>query len=119
MIRANTRPRKKNAPRAAWRVAKGFLQWLRGRRCIIDNKDCSGPIVAAHVDYAGTKGMALKVQDCDAVPMCDFHHKEQHKGWKSFEKKYRIRAIDLARQFWQAWPGRIQWERDLERSKGR
>lgn len=115
MTRINTKPRKKNAPRAKWRVAEGFKKWIRGRTCIINNHECAGRMEACHVDYAGGKGMGLKVADMFCVPMCEHHHREQHKGWKSFEKKYRIKAIELAEAFWRAWPGRIKWERELER----
>lgn len=66
---------------------------------------------ACHVDYAGGKGMATKVADKFAVPMCDGHHGEQHRGWKTFEAKYRINCLALSAEFWLRWPGRPAWER--------
>lgn len=77
---------------------------------------CEGRMEAAHVDYAGDKGMATKVSDCHALPMCAKHHREQHQiGWPSFERRYgQFNALDVANGYWRAWPGRIAWERKLE-----
>jgi hypothetical protein len=119
-MRVDTRPRKRNAPRPKEKSAPGFLQWLRGRECLaIDDGGCSGRIEAAHVDYAGDKGMATKVSDRFAVPLCTKHHSRQHsQGWKLFEHTcldgYDGCALKAAEQFWRAWPGRIAWERKLE-----
>ncbi len=111
MLRADTRPRHKNARRPPEKDAPGFLQYLRGRRCILSRTgECRGKIRACHVDYAGDKGMATKVADKHSVPMCDGHHQEQHDtGWQTFEAKYRINCLSLAAQFWAAWPGFRAW----------
>jgi hypothetical protein len=78
---------------------------------------CGGKIEAAHVDYAGGKGMGSKVADKNAIPLCSFHHRTQHdKGWTVFERThFRMpgMAYAAAQQFWKAWPGRIAWERKL------
>lgn len=108
----DTRPRHKNAGRPPEKCAPQFLQWLRSRRCILNRTgDCSGKARACHVDYAGGKGMATKVADKFSVPMCDGHHGEQHRGWKTFEAKYRINCLALSADFWLRWPGRPAWER--------
>lgn len=91
-------------------MAEAFKQWLRGRPCAVENRECKGPMVAAHVDHAGGKGMGTKVADMNCIPLCDGHHQEQHKGWRSFETKYRINAVALAQAYWRAWPGRAKWE---------
>lgn len=119
----NTKPRRKNAPRIAEKSAPGFLQWLRGRECLAfydgeGGPDCGGKIQAAHVDYAGDKGMGTKVSDRYAVPMCVAHHARQHQvGWRYFEIEM-VRphgyALKAAEAYWRAWPGRIAWERKLE-----
>lgn len=115
-LRINTKPRHTNAGRPPEKRALGFLQWLRGRNCALADKGgCHGPIVAAHVDYAGGKGMATKVADRFAVPMCDEHHREQHTlGWQPFEKLHDFDGLATAEAFWRAWPGRVKWERKLE-----
>ena len=112
------RPRKRNSPRPAEKSAKGFLQWLRGRECLCAGGGCDGRIEAAHVDYAGDKGMGTKVSDRHAVPLCSRHHAWQHQhGWPLFERwwlgggaKAEGYALKAAAAYWRAWPGRAAWE---------
>jgi hypothetical protein len=120
MLRVNTKPRKRNAPRIAEKSAPGFLQYVRGRSCIfgiIDARCCDGKIQAAHLDWVGGKGIGTKVADRWAVPMCANHHRIQHiKGWLTFLREREVSKellIDAAEQFWRAWPGRPAWERKL------
>lgn len=117
---AALKPRKRNAPRAEWRVAEGFRQWLRTRPCACAGRNpaCAGKIEAAHVDHAGTKGMGLKVADADCIPLSQACHRHQHSiGWRTFEGAYLPGpAPELANEYWQAWPGRIEWQRNLEKS---
>ena len=112
----NTAPRRKNAPRPAWKVAESFKQWLRGRPCAADGHGlCDGRFVAAHVDHAGDKGMGTKASDRHCIPLCDGHHKRQHsRGWKTFEAECLggKSAVAMAAAYWRAWPGRVAWERD-------
>jgi hypothetical protein len=115
-MRVDTRPRRKNSPRIAEKSAPGFLQWLRGRNCCcLSRGGCGGKIEAAHVDYAGDKGMSTKVSDRFAIQLCTSHHAEQHRiGWKAFEAKYPgLDALRTAEFLWSQWPGRIPWERKL------
>lgn len=120
-MRVDVRPRKRNAPRPAEKSAPGFLQWLRGRECLAVDGTCSGKIEAAHVDYAGDKGIGTKVSDRFAVPLCSGHHRMQHaKGWLSFEINFLSRpgsAFDAAASYWRSWPGRIAWEKKQEASR--
>ena len=113
-MRVDTRARKKNAPRAAWRVAESYKQWLRGRHCAADGVFCEGRIEAAHVDHAGGKGIGLKVADKHCIPLCSAHHARQHsRGWLTFEKECLggKSAVAMALAYWNEWPGRIEWER--------
>lgn len=114
-MRVNTAPRRPNAPRQPWRVAESYKQWLRGRPYAADGHGlCEGRIVAAHVDHAGDKGMGLKVADRHCIPLCDGHHNRQHnRGWLTFETEC-LRgksAVAMAEAYWNAWPGRAEWER--------
>lgn len=116
MIRADTRPRHRNAPRPAEKSAAGFLQWLRGRPCLWAlGGECEGRIEAAHLDFAGGKGVGTKVADRFAVPMCAKHHAQQHqKGWRTFMALRQVSSqmlLDAAATFWRQWPGRAAWER--------
>ena len=107
------RARKRNAPRPAWKVATAFLQWLRGRECAVSNANCDGRMEAAHVDFMGAKGMGTKTEDRNAIPLCTFHHRQQHtRGWQTFQKDHGIKADTLADAYWKAWPGRAKWESD-------
>lgn len=116
MMRIDTRPRKRNSPRPASKSARSFLQWLRGRCCVcIACGECQGKVEAAHVDYAGDKGMGTKVSDQFAIPLCSLHHRLQHsKGWPWFDRVKLgadRQALRVAGEYWRAWPGRIAWER--------
>lgn len=119
-MRIDTRPRKRNAPRPAEKAALGFLQWLRGRDCAVAHVcilPCYGKIEAAHVDYAGGKGVGTKVADRYAVPLCSEHHYRQHQiGWRLFEAALlsNWNGLESANEYWRQWPGRIAWERKQE-----
>lgn len=120
LSRAAFAPRKKNSRKADFYLrAPSFLQWLRGRPCLLEARGgCGGKIEAAHVDYAGGKGIGLKVHDRFCVPLCSDHHRVQHNvGWQTFETNYAlgIGGAQMASEaFWNAWPGRKAWE-DLRR----
>lgn len=117
-MKIDTRPRHRNPGRPPEKDARGFLQWLRGRACCAHGLDCAGKIEAAHVDYAGGKGIGTKVSDQYAVPLCSAHHRRQHQiGWRAFEcEAWGINdyALKAAEAFWRQWPGRIAWERKQE-----
>lgn len=114
-MRVNVKPRKRNAPRPAWKVAEAFKQWLRGRDCACGgaNPHCGGSMIAAHVDHAGGKGVGTKVADRHCIPLSDLCHKLQHqKGWRWFERNIlRESAVTMAGDYWHLWPGRRVWER--------
>ena len=118
MLRFDPRPRNRNAGRPPEKDARGFLQFIRGRDCLfVDQGGCEGKIEAAHLDFAGGKGIGTKVADKFAVPMCAGHHRMQHKlGWQTFMVTMKASAHELltiAQRLWFAWPGRVAWERRL------
>lgn len=114
-MRVDVRPRHRNAGRPPEKDARGFLQWIRGRECLAHGHACAGRIEAAHVDYAGDKGMGTKVSDRYSIPLCSFHHQLQHSiGWPAFDISYcgGSEGALIASQFlWDKWPGRVAWER--------
>ncbi len=115
-------PRKPpRARRPAWKCAEEFRRWLRKLPCArcLHNGTVHNPIVAAHVDHAGGKGMGTKVEDRHSLPLCDECHRRQHtQGWLTFEKTLPMGdAVALASLFWTEWPGRVGWERDQARSE--
>lgn len=113
--RIDVRPRIGKSRKAELKFnCEPFLKFLRGRRCRIEGLKghvCRGKVRACHVDYAGGKGVSLKVSDRFAIPMCDGAHAEQTDvlGWPDFEAKYQIDALADSRGFWQAWPSRMTW----------
>lgn len=105
MLRVDTSPRRKNAPRPAWKVATAYLQWLRGRRCAFDGPDCAGKIEAAHTPDPMSKAMGSKAADHNAIPACQHHHKLQtDKGWSAVGLT-RETAQAKAAAYWSAWKG--------------
>lgn len=105
--------RHRNAPRPAWKVATSYLKWLRGCECVFaDLGGCEGKIEAAHTPDPQSKGVGTKAADCNAIPACQHHHRLQHdKGWSAVGLTKEA-AMKLADKCWQAWPGRIAWERE-------
>lgn len=105
------------AGRPAWKCAEEYKRWLRKLPCAFCShvRTDENPIVSAHVDHAGGKGIGTKVADRHCIPLCDECHRRQHRmGWPAFEKGLRYAdAVVLAGVYWQEWPGRVAWERDM------
>src|SRR5690606_9544285 len=97
---------RKNAPRPAWKVAKAYHQWLRGRNCAVAQRgDCWGRMEAAHTPDPASKGMGTKAADHNAIPLCQGHHKlHTEKGWSAIGMT-RESAQSAARDYWRAWKG--------------
>ena len=111
------RVKPQRAGRPAWKCAEAFkrhLRFLPCAKCGQPPRDLSNPIVAAHVDHGGDKGMGTKVSDRHCIPLCDSCHAEQHwVGWATFEKDLPGKlpdAVALACIYWTEWPGRRDWE---------
>ena len=88
------------------------LQWVRGFACACFKAGgCEGKIEAAHVDYAGGKGMGIKVADYHVAPLCGRHHRESHDiGIKTFEAKYGVSLLAEAQKLARVSPHRHKWE---------
>jgi hypothetical protein len=109
-MNVNTAPRKRNAPRPAWKVAKSYMQWLRGRNCACGGKnpDCAGPIQAAHTPDVQSGGMGTKTADHLAIPLWKGCHIDtQHRiGWPKFAAKFLPGPIEAVREaYWRKWTG--------------
>lgn len=105
-MRIDTRTRKKNAPRPAWKVQKAYHQWLRGRPCMLTGRhDCEGNLEAAHTPDPRSKGIGTKASDHNAIPLCRKHHQlHTVKGWSAIGLT-RETAMTAAAAYWQAWKG--------------
>jgi hypothetical protein len=114
-MKLDLRPRHRNRGRPPEKGAPGFLQFVRGRPCVFsDMGGCEGKIEAAHLDFAGDKGLGTKVSDRYCLPFCSRHHRIQHdKGWETFMRMVGVSREQLllaSSRLWSAWPGRRQWE---------
>jgi hypothetical protein len=99
-MRVDIRPRHRNSGKAdAERRFPTHIQWLRGRPCLIAGTDCDGRMEAAHVDHAGGK----------AIPLCQHHHAELHRGAKTFEAARKIDLVAAARAYAAKSPHRGRW----------
>ena len=83
---------------------------------------CEGKIEAMHLDFSGGKGVGTKVADQHVVPSCAGHHRAQHsRGWNTFLASMghtKDGLLYAAGRYWNAWPGRIAWERKQEGGHG-
>jgi len=110
MMRVDIRPRRRNSGKAdAERRFPPHIQWLRGRPCLISSTECDGRMEAAHVDHAGGKGAGLKVADYKAVPLCQHHHAELHRGPQTFEAAHKVDLVAAARAYAAKSPHRGRW----------
>lgn len=64
------------------------------------------PIEVAHINRASTRGTGQKSSDAFTVSLCRDHHSESHRGERTFEAKYGLNLLDLAKQFYRRSPHR-------------
>jgi len=95
------------------------LQFVRGFKCVADGSACNGKIEAAHVDFAGGKGIGMKVDDRFTIPACTFHHSLQHSnGWPWFQRVYGVDALKVAADLARISPSLIKAARALGHDAG-
>jgi hypothetical protein len=60
--------------------SKDHLNWVRGLGCAIQCHDCNGPIQAHHLmkPWHGERGMGMKSDDANVIPLCHKHHSMLH-----------------------------------------
>lgn len=85
------------------RVYQRHRKWLRSHECVCTlspkSLGCAGRIEVSHIRTAANSGTALKPMDSSAVPMCEAHHKQYHRGDKTFERIYGLDLAKLAAEF--------------------
>lgn len=85
--------------------SKAHRDWVSSHRCCVPG--CTDmPIDCAHVRRAANAGTGFKPSDAFTVSLCHAHHMESHRGEQTFEKKYRINLMGLAREFFDKSPHR-------------
>lgn len=83
------------APQREWQRHRKFV---RGHACCVPG--CwGGPIEFAHIRTAANAGTGLKPFDWEGVSLCGDHHKESHRGERTFEAKYKVDLKALAAEF--------------------
>lgn len=84
-----------------------FQRFIRRRCCSV--KGCQNTdIVCAHIRCdlpadALKGGTGLKPHDMWIIPLCNEHHAEQHRGERSFARKYGLDPVELAKALWALW----------------
>lgn len=83
------------------------LRWIRGFECSAKGSLCTDRIEAAHVRTGTDGGTSVKPSDSWVIPLCWFHHAEQHQiGEARFEKKHCIDMRATAVALWAKSPHR-------------
>lgn len=83
-------------PKRVWKKHKEFIKLCRCivPGCMFENID------PAHIRSAANSGTGLKPPDWFLVPMCHWHHVEQHQhGQPAFERKYGLALLTLAAHY--------------------
>jgi hypothetical protein len=76
----------------------GHLAWIRTLPCAVKGC-CSKAIVPAHVRVETGGGTALKPADWWTVPLCNDHHREQHRiGHSAFDAAHMLDLRALAEE---------------------
>lgn len=81
----------------------GFLAFLRTKPCCVCMK--SPPSEACHIRM-GLTGIGRKPDDSRCVPMCQFHHREQHSvGEYAFWKNLGLDPFEFASRYYAIYGG--------------
>lgn len=73
----------------------GHEKFIRSLECCV--RGCPNQSVFAHQRTAANSGKDIKPFAWFGVPLCHDHHEEQHRGVKTFERKYGLALMTIAR----------------------
>lgn len=77
--------------------------FVRGHHCCV--KGCMEmPIEVAHINRSSLRGVGEKASDAATVALCRGHHSESHRGERTFESRYGLDLMQLAKEFYRASP---------------
>jgi hypothetical protein len=108
-------PKRKKAQKLGVRAAPqirsaSHLKWIRGHVCSVCGTPGDmqmGRIEAAHARNGTDGGTALKPGDNWTLPLCSYHHAQQHRmGEPYFEARYKIDMKAIAQALWLRSPHR-------------
>lgn len=77
--------------------SKGHLAWVHEFQCCLTaTGECSGPIHAHHLlkPWNGGRGMGMKANDRNVVPLCMSHHDELHNRYGNEHQFFADKAFD-------------------------
>lgn len=84
--------------------------WVRSHRCVVPGCQLM-PIECMHIRRAANSGTGFKPSDAFTASGCMEHHAECHRiGERTFECKYGIDLMALAREFFERSPHRGKLE---------
>lgn len=74
---------------------KKYLNWIHELGCSTQNPKCQGPIQAHHLlkPWAGPRGMGMKADDRNVIPLCMGCHAELHTQYGDEEKFFESRNL--------------------------
>lgn len=81
--------------------------WVRAHFCSVPGCQLM-PIEVAHVNMAANRGLSRKASDACVVSLCRDHHAESHRGERTFERRYGIKLMALAQEFYRKSPHRTK-----------
>src|SRR5262245_42407173 len=74
--------------------APEYLKWIRQQQCVVSK--CYWKAEANHIVFNGQGRLSSKVQDTQALPFCEHHHKQYHQqGRAYFETDYGLNLYQL------------------------
>lgn len=68
-----------------------YKQYVREQPCAVCDRT---PCEPCH--SFGRRGERIKSSDYSCIPLCTMHHKEQHKGFRTFERENNLNYFEIA-----------------------
>ena len=92
--------------------SKRHVDWVRSRPCAAQSLSCSGINQAHHLlsPWIGSRGMGMKADDRNVIPLCRFHHEQLHIKYGTEDRFFHIHgrpegfAKEVSRYLWEQSP---------------
>tara|TARA_Y100000114_G_C11752502_1_gene325119 strand:- start:1988 stop:2293 length:306 start_codon:yes stop_codon:yes gene_type:complete len=90
---------------------KAHLQRISEYRCCIWDLSCDGMTQVHHLlkPWSGQRGMGMRSDDKNVIPLCSFHHHQLHNKYGNEEKFFQahFKPADfgrvLAQELWESY----------------
>ena len=88
--------------------SRAFLEYVASMDCCVKDISCQGHTQPHHLlkPWIGSRGMGMRADDRNAIPLCYFHHAQLHQKFvnesKFFERYFRNADFGkkLAQNLW-------------------